>query len=297
MDNTELLSLFEDHVRSVNNLAIATQECYLERIAFLYQLSKDTGRDVLSLSESDLHRYITSLVVEGRLSKATINGRLRVFKVFYGWCKTWDYRADNPTEKIKPMPGENQLTEILSREEVLRLYRAFPADTPLGCRGRALVLVLYDSMLRVGELLDLRLSDIDWPQRRLHIRRSKSHRPRIVPFSDRTARVFRAWIVLRSRLPGDRVFCVVGGDPLSYNGLMSLLKRKQARLGIHLYPHKFRHTGATHYLENPEASLPILSELMGHSDPRFTYQRYVHLTGAAVSRHHEVCSPVNQLRW
>jgi len=297
LDNSELLALFEDYVRAVSNLAPATQECYLERVAFLQQVSERTGQPIQRLTEVDLRRYISQLVVRGELSKATINGRLRVFKVFYSWCHNWGYREDHPAEPIKVLPGENLPTEILTKKDILTLFRSFPPDSFHGIRGRALILIFYDSMLRVGELLRLTAEDINWHQRRLYIRHTKSHRPRVVPFSDRTARALRLWMALRGHLPGDRVFCGSTGVPLSYHGLMSLLKRKQHRLGIHLYAHIFRHTGATHYLETPGASLASLSEILGHSDPRFTYQRYVHLTGTALSRQHETCSPVSQLAW
>jgi integrase/recombinase XerD len=292
LDDPVLLA-FADYVEFVADLSDATRECYLERVRFLSDISSGS---VDRLTEDDLRRYLVDLRRERRLSIATINGRLRVFKVFFSWCQKRGYRADHPAVAIKPFAGENLPTEVMERQDILRLIRSFPTDDFYGCRNRAIVMVLYDSMIRVGELLRLQVDDIYWKGKRMVLRETKSHRPRLVPFSDRTRRQLAIWVYrIRQHTPGECLFCQKDGAPISYHGLMSLLKRKQRLLDIKLWPHLFRHSGATHYLEDPEASLATLSEILGHSDPRFTYQRYIHLTGEAVSRHHERFSPVNSL--
>lgn len=167
-------------------------------------------------------------------------------------------------------------------------------------RDKLIIMLLYDTGLRAQELCDLTLDDVDFFQRKLHVRHGKGDKPRIVRFGKRTAKLM--WECLGDRLQlSDRAQPLIrveeDGDPHAMNRhvLRRLLKRIGDRAGVqNVHPHRLRHSFATEYLRNGGKML-ALQQLLGHSDLEMV-RRYARLVEADLAADHAIASPADKLR-
>ncbi|MFM2360283.1 MAG: hypothetical protein RLY16_2276, partial [Bacteroidota bacterium] len=169
---------------------------------------------------------------------------------------------------LPPIKKIHRLPTVLNRMEITRLL-----NRPLKLEHRLIIAVLYDCGLRSSELKNLRLSDIDFDRKMLHIRESKGKKDRYIPFSDFLHSVLQTYIQDRKPI----TWLLNGRDPAnqykytarsySNRGINWMVKRAVEQAGIikHVNVHTFRHTFATHQLENGVDLLTIRNWL-GHSN-------------------------------
>ena len=171
-----------------------------------------------------------------------------------------------------PMPPKDKkLPQVLSEEEVLKLIVA-----TRNLKHRAILTLLYAAGLRIGELLALKLADIDIQRRQLFIRKAKGRKDRYVFLA-------KAYIPLMSNYiatykPRKWFVEGPGGKPYSASSVRSILRQSCKRAGIHkeVTPHTLRHSFATHLLEQG-VDVRYIQELLGHSRPETT-MIYTHIT-------------------
>ena len=206
---------------------------------------------------------------------------LKCLRAFFGWCGR-RYDMPNPCVGLEPIPRRRQLPRVLSRREVERLIAAALTD-----RDRALILVILDCGLRVGELANLR---------RQHIRDGwlvvdGKVGQRRVPVSDELRDTITALGQNEHIWMGQR-------GPLSRAGVVLAFKRMFARAGItgpKAGPHALRHTFATMYLRTG-GGVRQLQDILGHTKIETT-MIYVHLAGRDVRADHSQHSPARTMGW
>lgn len=225
--------------------------------------------------------YLLQLQREGR-RPATSARRLSAVRAFLKFLAAEGIVDTNPAEHLGSPKAGHKLPRVLSVAEVERLLLAPDTGKPLGLRDAALLEVLYATGLRVSEVVNLKLGDLDVTGGLLRCL-GKGQRERVVPVGDEALRVVGGYlqrsrpVLLQGR--GTRfLFVNRRGRPLTRQTVWKLIKRYARRAGVdrEITPHTLRHSFATHLLENG-ADLRAVQEMLGHADI-VTTQIYTHLT-------------------
>jgi len=270
----------------------ATLKCYHDRLYFLLNLAHKHKTPLAALTSDNIKSYLFDLS-ESNLSIETINGRIRVFKLFYNYLFSEELIPENPTTKIKLIPTNSKLKPILSTLQLNLFLKHWSHHTFTHQRNRCTSLVLLDSMIRVGELVNILLKHVDLVGGTIYIPNSKTHRDRTVPISTRTAKAIHRYLVkYRKQLPY-HLFPNVDGSQQQPLNVSRTFNRASHCLGFTVYPHLLRHTGAT-YLINAGMSDGICQRILGHSDIRTT-MIYHHPDQQAIKQQHDRFSVVSNL--
>jgi len=207
---------------------------------------------------------------------------------------------ENPLEGVRLLKTPKQYPKVLSEPEVLALLKMArvqaqaQAGTWHGKRNYALLLTFLDAMLRLRELIDLELQDINLQTRSLRVRHGKGDKERYVYMGRRLTKAMRDWLAVRGHVPGaDWVFVSRSGEKLDPRNVQRILERLGRKAGVKVSPHMLRHTGATLFIRNGGDPFS-LQRLLGHSDIQTTMV-YVHMAGSALREAHAKASPVDRL--
>ena len=215
---------------------------------------------------------------------------MRQLRAFARWLEDEEYLC-RPVKFTLPRKPVKRL-EVLDERQVTALFRSryLTGDTPAEKRNRALVCLLLDSGLRVAEVAGIEDADLFLAAGFVRVR-GKGNKERLVPFSERTARVIRTWIEARDAEPVELVGPGKGKTfELGREGVMSMVERAGADVGLRLHSHLLRHTCATTLLKNG-MDLATLQRVLGHSSIAIT-QAYLHLRDEDIKAKHSATSPM-----
>ena len=250
-----------------------TVEAYKRDIvAFEGFLAERGVSAVTDASNADVAAYMMELK-DGGKSKATINRKLSSIRAFYRYLLKHNAVKVNPTEDIKSPRVERKELEYLTIEEVEKLLEA-PDDSIKGLRDRAMLEVLYATGIRVSEIIELKMQDVNL--RMGFITCSGEHgRARIVPMGVMARKALDEYILSSRKAllkekedgPDMPLFLNYMGEPFSRQGFWKVLKQygKKVDLEEKITPHILRTSFAVHMVQNG-ADLKSLQELMGHED-------------------------------
>jgi integrase/recombinase XerC len=225
------------------------------------------------------------------LSRASSARRLAAVRTFARYLVREERVADDPTALVSAPRQQRALPAHLVHDEITRLLAAPDVDTPAGRRDRAILELFYASGLRLSELADLDLSDLNLSSRIVRVR-GKGGKERLVPFNHAAAEAIRAMMPDRRRTtaaatrtrdtarharPRDPLFLNLRGGRLTSRSIDRIVRRyvREAGIAQSISPHALRHTFATHLLQ-AGADLRVIQELLGHARLNTT-QRYTHL--------------------
>ncbi len=241
----------------------------------------------------DLHRYVDSLYASG-MSSRSIARHLTTLRCFFSFLLREGRISSDPTVRLSSPRQWSTLPKFLSLEQIERLIRAPAEDKPVGLRDRAMLELLYAAGLRVSELCQLGLSDLNLEMGLLTVS-GKGGRQRIVPVGKSAIAAVRRYLeagrpaILRGR-GSPYLFVTARGGRLTRQAFWKLLAAHGRRAGIFhgLTPHVLRHTFATHLLEGG-ADLRSVQTMLGHADISTT-QIYTHVLRSrlkqTVEQHH-----------
>jgi len=274
-ESAALLDAFADALWLEDGLAKNTLASYRQDLGQLDEFLK--GTPLLEVREEHIARFLATR--RGRSSSAA--RRLSTLKRFYGWClRERKLRAD-PTIRIDPPKRAPRFPKTLSEADVEALLAAPDAATPLGMRDRAMLEVLYASGLRVSELVNLKVFELNLDQNVLRVM-GKGSKERMVPLGEeaadwvrRFASEFRKEIL--GKRTSDYLFVTGRGGCMTRQAFWQNIKRYGARAvpDKHFSPHVLRHAFATHLI-NHGADLRVVQMLLGHADISTT-QIYTHV--------------------
>ncbi|MFC1956918.1 tyrosine recombinase XerC [Chloroflexota bacterium] len=194
----------------------------------------------------------------------------------FNWSVSEGILETSSLVKIKVPRAEKKVIKALSSSEVNQLILHFK-DTFDGVRNRAIILVLVDCGLRLGELLNLKLFDINMEQQL--IKADGKTGERVVRFGSTTAKALKKYLKLRNNINGrNDSLCLTGkGITLKDSSVETMFIKLSKRTGIRVHPHLLRHTFATLWLKNGGDSL-MLQRLLGHTTLMMT-NRYCQAVG------------------
>jgi len=212
-----------------------------------------------------------------KFNRSSIMRKLASLRSFLRFLCRQGYITQNYAKGVSSPKIPKKLPDILQIDEMDQLLTSVMKETPEDLRNRAILELLYASGLRVGELSNLKLKDVDLRSRQISVI-GKGNKQRIVLFGGKSAEALRAYLDVRSEFgESDYVFLNSKGRRLSESRIRQVITqiRKQLSLQKKISPHTFRHSFATHLL-NSGADLRLIQELLGHSSLSTT-QKYTHL--------------------
>jgi len=229
------------------------------------------------------------------LGNKTIARHLSALRSFYRFLMEFYDLASNPFEHIKTVRTYRKLPEFLFFEEMDTLLSSIDINDDYGLRNRALLELLYACGLRVSEIVNLRLNDIDAHDLVVRVI-GKGDKERIVPFYPLVMDYLQAYIdherpILLAKKQNNYVFLNSRGDKLSSRGVQFIIDQQviKAGLKIKVHPHMFRHSFATHLLDNG-ADLRVVQELLGH-EFLSTTQIYTHVSADRLKETYDRAHP------
>ncbi len=247
-------------------------------IGFLEQHS--VTQNPTAITKEILQRFVHDLpkAVNARSQARVISG----LKGFFNYLVLEDYREDNPMDLIESPKIGRKLPDTLSTEEINQLIAAIDLSKPEGERNRAILETLYGCGLRVSELTHLRLSDLFFDEGFIKIT-GKGDKQRFVPISNINVKYINCYVhevrVHQKISAGfeDIVFLNRRGKQLSRAMIFEIIKRLAITIGLqkNISPHTFRHSFATHLLENG-ADLRAIQQMLGHESITTT-EVYMHV--------------------
>ncbi|MBQ8834561.1 MAG: tyrosine recombinase XerD [Oscillospiraceae bacterium] len=291
----DLIQAYENYLTKVRQASANTVSSYMRDIRqFSEWLRRNEEQDVLTATQLNISSYLSQLRSQGK-SSATASRTLASLKNFYAYLVSSGFLEESPvTGEIHVERGEKKLPQILTGKEV-ELLLAQPACVDAkGYRDKAMLEVMYATGIRVTELIDLNVEDVNLELG--IIKCSGAKKSRMIPLYPAAMRALSVYLrEVRGVMVLDpsetALFVNVSGTRMSRQGFWKILKYYQSKAGIEkdITPHTLRHSFAVHLLENG-ADLGSLQELMGHSDISST-QMYAHMINHKLKSVYEKCHP------
>ena len=289
-----LIGAYENYLSKVKQASANTIASYMRDIRqFSEWLQGTEGVDVAEAKQLNISDYLAHLEQEGR-SGATVSRNLASLKNFYSYVVSTGFMESTPVTEIRVDRGEKKLPQILTGREI-ELLLAQPSNVDSkGIRDKAMLEIMYATGMRVTELIELDMDDVNLELG--IIKCAGARKSRSIPLYPAALKALSVYIteVRRGMLadPGEQaLFVNVGGVRMSRQGFWKILKHYQATAHIEkeITPHTLRHSFAVHLLENG-ADLGSVQELMGHSDISST-QLYTHMINQKLKSVYEKCHP------
>ncbi len=290
----DLIGAYENYLSKVKQASANTISSYMRDIRqYSEWLHAEAGVEVAEASQLNISDYLAHLAQEGR-SNATVSRNLASLKNFYSYVVSTGFMESTPVTEIRIDRGEKKLPQILTGREI-ELLLAQPGNLDSkGIRDKAMLETMYATGMRVTELIELDMDDVNLELG--IIKCSGARKSRSIPLYPAALNALRVYIteVRRSMLadPAEQaLFVNVGGVRMSRQGFWKILKHYQSTAHIEkeITPHTLRHSFAVHLLENG-ADLGSVQELMGHSDISST-QMYTHMVNQKLKSVYDKCHP------
>jgi site-specific recombinase XerD len=291
----------------VEGKSYGTIECYSDKLkGFLWYCNNfNLPDDIKAIETNHLRQFLAYLRetphrfnstcprAKKPINSTTIQKYYRALSALINWSISEGILDNNPLIKIKVPRAEKKVIKSLIPAEVNQLISSLP-NTFDGIRNKAIILVLIDCGLRLGELLNIRMTDINPEQQLMKVDGKTGER--VVRYGDTTRKALLAYLKLRSKYNGrnDNLWITKKGFTLKDSSVETLFIKLRKRTGIHVHPHLLRHTFATMWLRNGGDSL-MLQRLLGHTTLMMT-NRYCQAVGCydAIEAHVRY-SPVDRL--
>ncbi|MGE3843544.1 MAG: site-specific tyrosine recombinase XerD [Vicinamibacterales bacterium] len=272
---------FLDHLRVARRLAVNSIDSYARDLSLLTHFAESLSRPVHRLTLDDLEGFVRHLVASAYAPRSVAR-IVSAVRGFFQFLVLERRLASSPAADLESPRAWRTLPKTLTHEEVERLIQAPDTSTPRGLRDRALIELLYATGLRVSELVQLRVRDIDLEAGYL-VCYGKGGKQRLVPFGQEAHRWVQRYLresrstLLKGRASPRLFTNARGGGALTRMGFWKILKAygRAASVTRALTPHVLRHSFATHLLDRG-ADLRAIQAMLGHADLSTT-QIYTHV--------------------
>ena len=291
----DLINAYEKYLTKVKQASANTVSSYLRDVRQFSDWLRETQNcDVVDASQVNISGYLSHLQEEGR-SGATVSRTLASLKNFYSYVVSAGFLDKSPVPAdVHVERGEKKLPQILSGREVELLLAQPVCVDHKGYRDKAMLEVMYATGIRVTELIDLDVDDVNLELGIIKCRSAK--KTRVIPLYPAAQKALSVYLRdIRGSMVAipteTALFVNVGGMRMSRQGFWKILKHYQSTAHIEkdITPHTLRHSFAVHLLENG-ADLGSVQELMGHSDISST-QMYAHMINGKIKSVYDKCHP------
>lgn len=255
------------------NTLISYEEDILEYLEYL----KKESLDVYDVKYSDL-RFLLDYYNSKKNKSTSIRRKISSLKGFYKYLCRNGLIKDNPFSYVTLPKKEKKLPQFLNYNEMLEIFETIDTSDLFGLRNRLIMELLYATGIRVSELVNIKINDIDIDNRRIEVN-GKGDKTRIVFFNDITKKILKKYIKNSSSVRKDEYLIInQHGKGITTRGIRQIMEKivNETSIVKHVHPHIIRHTFATHLLNNG-CDLLTVQELLGHSSISTT-GIYTHVT-------------------
>jgi len=283
-----LIDSFLDSLYIEKGLSNNTVSSYKNDIKSFFLWLDENSFNPLNINAPDANNYVSKLFGDG-LKSSSVNRKISAIKSFYIFLQKKKIIMKSPIADIVMPKQEKYLPVSMSEEEVERLLNSPDLNIQIERRDKAMIEVLYATGIRISELTNLKLTDLDVNRSVLKVF-GKGSKERLVPFGEKAAESINLYLKDRKDLKSKEIFLSNRGTKISRGAFWQRIKIyiKRANLKISISPHTLRHAFATHLL-NRGADLRSVQILLGHSDLSTT-QIYTHIAkqrlGEILKKHH-----------
>jgi integrase/recombinase XerD len=273
----QYLSEYLEYIEIDKGLSSNTVEAYRRDLsAFIDFCVTRNVSDIGQIERSDLNAFILKLREE-KFSPTSVTRKIASLRGFFKWFCANEYGSKNPAQTLEQPKLPKRLPKVMSVEELNKIL-----NSNLNEEEALIVELLYGCGLRVSELVNLKISNIDIKSKYIQCY-GKGSKERIVPFGQKAKSAmmkyfkYRDYVILKNKLSDTKIlFINENGKQITRQYVYNFIRRQGEKIHKHISPHTLRHSFATHLLENG-ADLRVVQELLGHSDVSTT-QLYTHIT-------------------
>ncbi|NBI11462.1 site-specific tyrosine recombinase XerD [Colidextribacter sp. OB.20] len=265
----DLLSVYENFLKTEKQASANTVSSYLRDVHQFAAAMEGKDVPLAQVAARDVEDYANSLTKRGK-SPATVTRSVASIKSFYTCLVDKGHVDQNPAKGVSLAKVERKLPQVLTGKEVELFLEQPECTDPKGYRDRAMLELLYATGIRVSELIDLDMDDLNLPGGVL--RCYSKGRERVIPLYPAAIRALSEYITdvrpqLVDSVDETALFVNMSGERMSRQGFWKLIKHYQEKAGIQkdITPHTLRHSFAAHLLENG-ADLRSIQEMLGHAD-------------------------------
>ncbi len=277
----EVINSYLDHLKFERNYSDYTINNYKNDILEFFEYLRSQSIDYKNLEYSDLRFYLMYLKDKKADSNSSIDRKLSSLRGFYKYLVSNGVVSNNFFLLVNGLKKEKKLPRYFEYNELEELFKVPDIRTPLGQRDRAILELLYATGIRVGELINVKLSDINFSERQIIIL-GKGNKERIVTFGDYCDEELRLYLddgYKKLNINSlEYIFLNNNGEKITERGIRYILDKliKKTSINKRISPHMLRHSFATHLL-NEGCDLLTVQKLLGHESISAT-QVYTHVS-------------------
>ena len=255
---------------------------------FIKWINKNNKQSLLNIKESSVNQYI-SYLFSLKLKSSSVNRKISSLKSFYLFLLKKKLIRHSPFSEVISPKQEKYLPASMSESEVEKLLNSPDASKDIEQRDKAMIEMLYATGMRISELVNLKITDIDMNRSVIKVM-GKGSKERLIPFGESASEALFNYLKIRKDSSSKEVFISNRGKKITRVAFWQRIKVYLLRenLKISISPHTLRHAFATHLL-NRGADLRSVQLLLGHSDLSTT-QIYTHIAkqrlGDVLKKHH-----------
>ncbi len=261
---------FEVYLNEIKKCSGNTRESYIRDISqFSLYCDNNSIRSALTVKQKHINEYLDSLTKAGK-SVSTATRVLASLRCYFLFLVSQGIVKESPVVGIKQTKATKKLPEILTAKEISVLLSQPDVSELKGCRDKAMLELLYATGIKVSELININISDINLQIGILHLKSDKNER--IIPIYPEAVKALTNYCknvrdVVVMDADTTELFTNMNGQPLTRQGLWKIIKcyADKANIKKDITPHTIRHSFAAHLLENG-APLKDIQEILGHSD-------------------------------
>lgn len=289
----DFIKAYENYLYKVKKASDNTVFSYIRDIRQFSDWASAQGVDLLDVTQFNIRSYLDQLKKLGK-SDATISRSMAGLKNFYAYLVSAGFVETTPVIEIHIERAEKKLPQILTNKEIELLLAQPACVDEKGYRDKAMLELMYATGIRVSELIELNLDDVNIDVGVIKCANAK--KGRVIPLYPAAQKALKVYLRdIRTSMLTDpdeqALFVNVNGARMSRQGFWKILKHYQQTAGIEkeITPHTLRHSFAVHLLENG-ADIDSLQELMGHCDISST-QMYTQMVNQKIKSVYKKCHP------
>ena len=249
------------------------------------------------LKKNKYHGHPITPEKQEPLSASSVHGHVRTLRAFFSWLVAEGLIEANPAKDLKPPKVYQKVVSTLSDDEIRAILAVFTPMNSSNARNQTIFMLMLDTGLRMGELINLKMDDVHMNEGLLKVM-GKGKKERIVPMGSNAQRALQRYLFRYRPKPFstsiDYVFLSVMGKLLTDNSVKLIFSRLSKRSGVvRLHAHLCRHTFATRFLING-GDVFTLQQILGHSTLEMV-RHYVNLASNHVAIQHQKFSPLDRL--
>ncbi|MBW7857868.1 MAG: site-specific tyrosine recombinase XerD [Leptonema sp. (in: Bacteria)] len=295
-ENADLIKEFQDYLlveRGLSENSIFAYSYDIKKFLDFYA-KKMKNKAIHATTPDDIVAFL-KMQQDMNISTRSRARELAALRQFFGYLRDEGRINVNPADKVEPPEIKRNLPDYLTVAEIHQLFSVFDENDPYEIRDRAIFEMMYSSGLRISEACTMKFSDVDLKNLMIAVQ-GKGGRERLIPFGQQSKEIIEDYlinsreVILRDR-DSEFLFVSKKGEGLNRKSVWRLLKKYISRTGITktVTPHTFRHSFATHLIEN-NADLRSVQELLGHLDIATT-QIYTHMATSQLKEVHKKHHP------